>query len=317
MILRHTFTVAACLAFTVVGWAQAQEPADVIVHKEVQIMPNMAYEASGPVTMDFVGSEMSFSANPVKGAPYSAEAVTETVQTLSDGNRITHKSTATVYRDSQGRTRREENMAAIGPWASAGQPHQIILINDPSAGVSYHLDPQTHIAYKLPMGKGVFFFGNASTAGAAGDRVFTFNRRVPPPGGAEVRSGGTAVAGAPRARAGRLAHSDAKTESLGKQMIEGVQTEGTQSTMTIPAGDIGNELPIASVSERWYSPELQAVVMSKRSDPRFGETTYHLMNIQRGEPPATLFEVPSDYTIQEGPPMRHLIRAHEGAPEAK
>ena len=316
MILRHTFAVIVGLPFMAVGFVQAQEPADVVVHQEVQAGPNVAYEAApGPVAMDFVGSEMSFSANPVKGAPYSAEAVTETVQTLSDGNRITHKSTATVYRDSQGRTRREETMAAIGPWASAGQPHQIILINDPAAGVSYHLDPQTHTAHKLPMGKGLFFF-NSTGAPGAGDKVFTFNSRVPPPG-AEVRSGGIAVAAAPRVRAGKTAHSDVKTQSLGKQMIEGVQTEGTQSTMTIPAGDIGNELPIASASERWYSPELQTVVMSKRSDPRFGETTYHLMNIQRGEPPATLFEVPLDYTIQEGPPMRHLMRTREGAPEAK
>ena len=120
-----------------------------------------------------------------------------------------------------------------------------------------------------------------------------------------------------RYSAGKLAQPDAKTESLGRQMIEGVQAEGTQSTMTIAAGDIGNELPISSVSERWYSPELQTVIMSKRSDPRFGETTYHLMNIQRGEQPATLFEVPSDYTITEGPPMPKMIRTRETAPEVK
>src|SRR5579872_5313580 len=230
---RNTFVAAAGLAFTVVGLVRAQEPANVFVHKEVQAMPDVAYEAaSGPVTMDFVGSEMSFSGNPVKGAPYSAEAVTETVQTLSDGNRITRKSTAKVYRDSGGRTRREETMAAIGPWSTSGEPHQIILINDPAAGVSYHLDPQTHIANKLPMGKGVFFFSHTgapgAVAGAAGgsDKMFTFNTSVPPPGGAEIRSGGIAVAAAPPALAGKFAHPDAKTESLGKQMIEGVQAEG-------------------------------------------------------------------------------------------
>ena len=327
MIFRHTFAAAAGMAFMVVGLAQAQEPANVFVHKEIQAMPGVTYEAaSGPVSMDFVGSEMSFSGNPVKGAPYSAEAVTETVQMLSDGNRITRKSTAKVYRDSGGRTRREETMAAIGPWSTSGEPHQIILINDPAAGVSYHLDPQTHTAHKLPMGKGVFFFSNTGGSGAAGavagaagagDRVFTFNTSVPPPGSAEIRSGGIAVAAAPPVRAEKLVHSDAKSESLGKQIIEGVQAEGTQSTMTIPAGDIGNELPIASVSERWYSPELQAVIMSKRTDPRFGETTYHLMNIQRGEQPPTLFEVPSDYTVTEGPPIPKMIRTREAAPEAK
>ena len=67
--------------------------------------------------------------------------------------------------------------------------------------------------------------------------------------------------------------------------------------MTIPAGQIGNELPINIVSERWFSPELKVLVMSRQSDPRFGETTYRLTNISRGEPAPDLFEVPADYQI--------------------
>jgi len=92
---------------------------------------------------------------------------------------------------------------------------------------------------------------------------------------------------------------DIKTESLGKQSIEGVAAEGTRSTVTIPAGVIGNELPIQSVSERWYSPELQTIVMTKRSDPRFGDTVYRLTNIQRTEQPSSFFEVPSDYSVKD------------------
>jgi hypothetical protein len=90
-------------------------------------------------------------------------------------------------------------------------------------------------------------------------------------------------------------------EQLGKQTIEGVEAEGTRTTVTIPAGEIGNERPIEIVSERWYSPELQLVVMTRHSDPRFGETTYKLTNINRAEPAKSLFEVPSDYTVKEGP----------------
>jgi len=90
-------------------------------------------------------------------------------------------------------------------------------------------------------------------------------------------------------------------EQLGKQSIEGVEAEGTRTTVTIPAGEIGNERPIEIVSERWYSPELQLVVMTRHSDPRFGETTYKLTNINRTEPAKSLFEVPGDYTIKEGP----------------
>ncbi|HYP02228.1 MAG TPA: hypothetical protein VER76_18700, partial [Pyrinomonadaceae bacterium] len=57
---------------------------------------------------------------------------------------------------------------------------------------------------------------------------------------------------------------------------------------------------------RWYSPELQTVVMTRHSDPRFGETSYRLTNINRGEPARTLFEVPSDYTVKEQSPVRRM-----------
>ncbi len=92
---------------------------------------------------------------------------------------------------------------------------------------------------------------------------------------------------------------DAQKESLGTQIIEGVQAEGTRTTMTIPAGAIGNDLPIQIVSERWYSPDLKTVVMSKHSDPRMGETVYRLTNVNRSEPARSLFEVPGDYTFAE------------------
>ena len=93
----------------------------------------------------------------------------------------------------------------------------------------------------------------------------------------------------------------ARTEALGKQNIEGVEAEGTRSTVTIPAGKIGNVLPIDIVSERWYSTELQVIVMTRHVDPRFGENSYKLTNISRSEPARELFEVPAGYTVKETP----------------
>jgi TonB family protein len=95
----------------------------------------------------------------------------------------------------------------------------------------------------------------------------------------------------------------ANKESLGKQNVEGVEAEGTRSTVTIPAGEIGNERPIDIINESWYSPELQTLVMTRHSDPRFGESSYRLTNIDRSEPARSLFEVPSDYTLKSGPFM--------------
>ena len=89
---------------------------------------------------------------------------------------------------------------------------------------------------------------------------------------------------------------------LGTRVIEGVEATGTRQTLTIPAGRIGNEKPIQVVSERWYAPELRAVVLSTHSDPRSGRDTNRLTGITRGEPDKSLFEVPGGYTVRQGPP---------------
>jgi hypothetical protein len=108
---------------------------------------------------------------------------------------------------------------------------------------------------------------------------------TPPP----QRSAGTGGA-TQRSRQGT---SLEREEGLGTREIEGISCKGTRTIATTPAGAIGNEHAINSVTERWVSPELQVVVMSRRSDPRFGETTYRLTKITRDEPPAALFAVPA------------------------
>lgn len=277
----------------------------------------------------FFATEMSFGGKVVKGAPYSGQAVTESVQTLADGNRILHKNSAQVYRDSEGRTRRDQTVGAIGPYAAAGDPIQTFFINDPVAGTNYILDPRSKVARKLPRMEWRWRTedkpGTGSNA-APRDRErvvkerkvesheFVFTAPAPPPPGeprVKVRSGGANVdiVGPELPPDGEGAHfeffgsskAEAKTEKLEARNVEGVQAEGTRITTTIPAGDIGNEQPIQIVDERWYSPELQVVVMTRHSDPRFGETTYRLTNIQRTEPSPTLFQVPSDYTVKEAP----------------
>src|ERR1043166_3270294 len=235
----------------------------------------------------FVATELSFGGRVVKGAPSSAQAVTESVQTLADGNRIVHKSTAQVYRDSEGRTRRDQTIAAIGPYSVAGDPPQTYFINDPVAGVNYILDPRAKVARKM-----VTF----ELRQGPGDKDSTFTiAPPPPPPGAPAEGVSFDFIG------GGSSKAETKTEKLEARTIEGVQAEGTRATTTIPAGEVGNEQPIQIVNENWYSPELQVVLMTTHSDPRFGTTTYRLTNIQRAEPPATLFQVPGDYTIKDGP----------------
>ncbi|HKY42019.1 MAG TPA: hypothetical protein VJM50_02930, partial [Pyrinomonadaceae bacterium] len=261
----------------------------------------------------FLASE-SFGGKIVKGAPYSAEAVTETIQTLSDGNRIVNKFTSSLYRDSEGRTRREQSFKGLGVLGSSEEPLKTIFIHDPVAGVSYSLDSRTHIAHKsAPF---TFEFSRKAGEGVTTAQAQTFEFKLGHGG-----AGGNVIMSAPLGavpEAARVPHSiiegsstyvfrttkgpnsNEKKEDLGKQIIEGVEATGTRTTITIPAGEIGNERPIEIVSERWYSPELQLVVMTRHSDPRMGETTYKLTNINRTEPAKTLFEVPADYTIKSG-----------------
>ena len=254
----------------------------------------------------FIASEMGFGGKVVKGSPYSAQAITEAVQTLADGNRIVRKTTASVYRDSEGRTRQDQSVGNIGPYAVAGEPRQVIFINDPVSNVNYVLDARDKTARKMSFPRIESFQRKADADKAAAEKTAAVDMAI-----AGAAGGTNVVVAGPRRPPMRdkvwvggestfnIQLKEPKTESLGKQMFDGVEAEGTRETTTIAAGEIGNELPINITFERWYSPELQVVVMSKHTDPRVGENTYRLTGINRSEPSRTLFELPSDYTIKE------------------
>jgi len=242
---------------------------------------------------DFLGVREAHEGKVVKGAPYKADAVTEITQSLADGNRIVRKTTSSVSRDGEGRTRREANLTALGPLAPHGAP-RLVFIQDPVAGTAYVLEPDSHTARKL------------SFPGPGG-------KRGPRPE-AGAPDGGPGAKGRFFGRPHEMGEGkwDRQNENLGTQTIEGLEATGTRTTVTIPAGAIGNDKAIAIVSERWVSPELQAVLLSTHRDPRFGETTYRLTAITRGEPEKSLFEVPSDYTVREGPPDTMRFRGAPG-----
>ena len=248
----------------------------------------------------FMSAEFGVEGKVVKGAPYSAQVVTQTTQTLADGNRIVNKSSASITRDGEGRTRREQSMKAVGPWATGETAPSLAFINDPAAQVSYVLETNKHTARKT-----------ALSNGSAGEAL---HKKLM----AEAESGAVITSGtsnsetvAVRTMIGegplvitqfrKSSDEGMAMESLGSKMIEGVRAEGKRSTRTVPAGEIGNEKPMFFVNEVWTSPELQVTVMSKHVDPQAGETVYTLTNIQRSEPDPALFSVPADYTITDGP----------------
>ena len=310
----------------------------------------------GP-TLAFFGNEFGTPREIVKNAPYTADAVNESVQVLPDGNRIVKRNVTRLARDTVGRTRQEK----------AGTRGATVYLFDPIDNRNYALDPQRKVAVRIPrvpsppvpptplaaplpppvppvapvapMAPVAPGAPLAATPPSPPTGYTPYTPHTPPTpatpvappvpgvGGAAsasitqdgnrvvVRRGGDgrtaddvkveiirigrddrgSMAGLPPIAMPWMSEGKGEQKSLGTREFDGVKAEGTQTTHVIPAGAIGNEKPIVTTRERWFSPELQLVVFVRTVDPRAGETTYRLTNLRRGEPPAELFRVPSDY----------------------
>jgi len=255
--------------------------------------------------MGIAGGSASLSASPVQGAPYSATIVNESIQTLADGNRIVQRTNGTTARDSQGRTRQDMAPPPIGNMSAANAPH-IVFIQDPVGQSSYALNLTDKTAHKMgvpppppPLPAG----GLATSASIRMVAPGPMAAGAIAPGPVAVALAGPGLQTGPgifyRAAIGKD-QGDAKTEDLGSQTMEGVMAQGTRTTRTIPAGEIGNDKPIDIVTEIWTSPDLKTIVYSKRSDPRMGDQTFRLTNIVRAEPDTSLFAIPSDFKMVDG-----------------
>jgi len=203
----------------------------------------------------------------VKGAPLSGDFVVSRDTTLADGNRIHHESQSRVYRDAEGRVRREMGVDLATP-ATGSVKRNLVVIVDPVAGKRYMLNPETKTARELPLG------GPGPRGGNHAEQMKVMG----------------------------LDPTAAVKEQLGTKAVNGFQAEGLRVTRTIPAGAIGNDKPIEVVTERWYSPDLQISVLTMHTDPMMGNVTTKLVNVNRGDPDASLFQVPADYKIEVGKP---------------
>ncbi len=261
-------------------------------------------------TFKLIEAKLAFE-KTVKGAPYSATAVTETTQTLSDGNQIIRKTEVTIYRDREGRTRREQTLEAVGKWPAGSNPPQVIYINDPVTGISYVLDPSTQNARKAqsPSDK-LIELDQVKMKMMDMDKMKKEAAIEADKAELKMKDAAKEMKVTAKDKAGQITNevsgpkAEKKAESLGKQMVEGVEAEGKRVTVTIPSGQIGNTLPLEIVDEQWYSSELQALVMTKHHDPRSGDTIYRLTNINRSEPDRSLFEVPGGYTLNDDSALR-------------
>jgi hypothetical protein len=292
--MKRTLVVtAAALLVCAAGFAQQQE-------SKVQAGGTFTYNLSAGATPQ----QTAFISKSVKNSPYSAKQVHERTQTLSDGTHITTKTTTTMYRDSSGRTRTEVN-------------DEMATINDPVAGAAYRLNmkAQTSTTIRvMPTSVGVMFDGPTREDQVVTDelkaKLVDALPRVTTNSITTENGALTVTAGVGGGRGGMIEvgpngyvrpnNDEYQRESLGTQTMEGLIVEGTRITLTIPEGAIGNDRPIKTVIEQWYSPELQLYVMTKNTDPRNGESITRLTEVSRSEPDSSLFLVPANYRVLNG-----------------
>lgn len=267
-------TLCACGLFVLSGrglWAQVSPNANgpVVEHTENTNLPE------GPRR------------GPIINEPYSATTEWENSKTLADGTHIEEKRAPEekTFRDSQGRTRRERfslgNLAGNAPTTL-----ESVLISDPLEGVDYYLSPPNHMACQ-----GSPYVVGFTNQGGTGHCVFMS------PSAGQAQPVTNWITPPSATRTSQRPRDTVVVVDLGTQEMEELTVYGTRTTMTIPAGAQGNDRPIETVREMWFSKELNIYVLIKSSDPRNGETTLRTTNINRSEPDPSLFRVPPDYIV--------------------
>jgi hypothetical protein len=194
---------------------------------------------------------------PIPNAPLLAVVNTESSQLLKDGTSLNQKTLSAIARDRQGRIFNERR-ALIPASETATPPILSIHIYDPQTRTSTFIDPQRQVAWQS-----------------------TLNR---PP------------AAAPPLATSSAANSYIKKENLGTRTMEGIEVHGVRDTQTIPAEANGGK-EITVVDEYWYSEDLRLNMLAIHKDPRTGEQTTTVTQVDRSEPDPAIFEIPSGYKI--------------------
>lgn len=267
-----------------------------------ELSPDIDFLAGIPGDPSYFSHELTFSFGRVTGKPYSAEETTKSVRVLADGNRILNYTTTRIFRDNEGRVRREVTLTRGG----SDKKKTSITISDPVAGVNYSLDPDTKIARKTGE-----FPQFADTMAKLNTQLKSLKLRVPDIKTSDLKGLDEKsfpfedFANTEPVRAHFRGEFKGKGvtethEDLGTEDIGGIQAEGSKDTTSIPAGVIGNEKPIVISSERWVAKDLGIDVKTVNDDPRFGKTEFTINSLKRTEPDPALFRVPPGYKVETG-----------------
>jgi hypothetical protein len=241
------------------------------------VSSHLGSDGQWTATATFGGNALSqYLPVAVVGVPYSGVQISQRIQTLADGTKLTQDNPSIrYYRDSAGRTRTERPFMAVPSTIVKNVP-SMIEIADPVAGYRIVLDPVNKVAHR--------------TVGQRSPQMILPRMAGSTPSKGVVTSGAVTGAGV---------HLQTSTERLGTKTIDGLSVEGVRMTITHPIGEMGNDRPVMTILETWTSPELMITVFSKNSDPRSGDSITALTNIDRAEPDPALFQIPRGYQVVE------------------
>jgi hypothetical protein len=245
-----------------------------IIHAQAPATTIQSHTEGSGVVVGFIGGASFSSKNP--GLPFSADVIEETDKVLADGNRIHRQSHGKFYRDSQGRVRTETELSI----AHASAPILHVVITDPVERQFIMLDltNKTAIISHFPW--------SLSTSGSSESP-------------AQIQPTTPALA----MRDSRLAAVKSQSTATGTETreIEGFTVSLMRHTRTVPAGEKGNDKPLISTNESWYSKDLAIALLTTTENPESGKFVHKLVNIHTGDPDPLLFQVPADFTVKEMP----------------
>jgi hypothetical protein len=260
-------------------------------------------QVNGHPVVSPAGASSTSVAAAVRNSPFSAEVITQYDRALDNGGHIHRETRGRIYRDSQGRMRTENEV----PPQSGTEKLERVNINDPVQKIIVNLNPKAKTATIFHFGQGVgpSALGIATVAGAPVNVAPSVQPALRSP----ERNTTSATNGSSKP-VGKISTTpvETRTEALGSRNIEGVIATGTRTTRTIDAGSMGNDKPIISVTETWFSPELKMTVLTETDDGQSGHSIMKLVNITRTEPIAQLFQVPSDYTVKDTEPATASVK---------
>jgi hypothetical protein len=227
----------------------------------------------------------------IPGAPFSADVVTEVTRTLPNGETFHSKMQGKLYRDSQGRTRRESQFQSA-PSAAASSGRSVV-VNDPVQHVMIVFNEAAKTAMVFRWPSSMTNHMNPAPASSAASREASPSPAVPSPY-ISARPGGTATLTGGPATAAKTT-----SEKLGSRELDGVTATGTRTIRSWTTGDEANPQPHSSTTDIWMSPELELTLLSETTEAHSGKTVTRVENLLRSEPDASLFQIPADYTVTD------------------